>query len=166
MELFEYIKSQLPQMPNVQIMKDMSASDELVEYVKESPENTNLGMMETLGCGNEPTPSGEVWYTGILGECTEDENASATLVGTDKANLDDLITNTDDYLVSVNGTNVTFYSRIVEGSDAIINYSDTGTTENMSVGFDITRLNGQEVVMAGFKCPTDVTNVEVTVTHK
>ena len=45
MELFEYIKSQLPQMPNVAIMKDMGASDELVEYVKESPENTNLNIL-------------------------------------------------------------------------------------------------------------------------
>ena len=50
MELFEYIKSQLPQMPNVQIMKDMGASDELVEYVKETTWNTNLGMMATYGC--------------------------------------------------------------------------------------------------------------------
>ena len=49
MELFEYIKSQLPQMPNVQIMKDLGASDELVEYVKESPENTNLNVMGSIG---------------------------------------------------------------------------------------------------------------------
>lgn len=49
MELFEYIKSQLPQMPNVAIMKDLGASDELVEYVKETTWNTNLGMLETFG---------------------------------------------------------------------------------------------------------------------
>lgn len=49
MNLFEYIKSQLPQMPNVQIMKDMGANDELIKYVKKTPWNTNLNILETYG---------------------------------------------------------------------------------------------------------------------
>lgn len=45
MELFEYIKSQLPQMPNSAIMKQMGASEELIDYVKETPWNTNLNII-------------------------------------------------------------------------------------------------------------------------
>ena len=60
MELFEYIKSQLPQMPNVQIMKDMGASDELVEYVKETTWNTNLNIMGSIN-GNKKLTYTFVW---------------------------------------------------------------------------------------------------------
>lgn len=48
MNLFEYIKSQLPQMPNSAIMKQMGASEELIDYVKETPWNTNLNIIETF----------------------------------------------------------------------------------------------------------------------
>lgn len=48
MELFEYIKSQLPQQPNTSIMYDMGASSELVEYVKYTPWNTNLNIVENI----------------------------------------------------------------------------------------------------------------------
>ena len=49
MELFEYIKSQLPQMPNTVIMKQLGASQELIDYVKETPWNTNLNVMGSIG---------------------------------------------------------------------------------------------------------------------
>lgn len=48
MDLFEYIKSQLPQMPNSAIMKQMGASKELIDYVKETPWNTNLNIFRSL----------------------------------------------------------------------------------------------------------------------
>ena len=64
MELFEYIKSQLPQMPNSAIMKQLGASQELIDYVKETPENTNLRVMETLESGKIV-----LWTAnGLLGE--------------------------------------------------------------------------------------------------
>lgn len=59
MELFEYIKSQLPQMPNSAIMKQMGASEELIDYVKETPWNTNLAIVknksEDGGGDSDPT---------------------------------------------------------------------------------------------------------------
>lgn len=58
MELFEYIKSQLPQMPNSAIMKQLGASDELVEYVKETTWNTNLAIVKNKsedGGDDDPT---------------------------------------------------------------------------------------------------------------
>ena len=48
MNLFEYIKSQLPQEPNVAIMKSLDASDELINYVKETPWNTNLNVLKNF----------------------------------------------------------------------------------------------------------------------
>ena len=48
MELLQYIKSQLPQEPNVAIMKSLDASDELINYVKETPWNTNLNVLKNF----------------------------------------------------------------------------------------------------------------------
>lgn len=48
MELLQYIKSQLPQKPNVAIMKSLDASDELINYVKETPWNTNLNVLKNF----------------------------------------------------------------------------------------------------------------------
>lgn len=48
MNLFEYIKSQLPQMPNVAIMRQLGASEELIEYVRYTPWNTNLNVAESI----------------------------------------------------------------------------------------------------------------------
>ena len=45
MNLIDYIKSQLPSMPNVAIMKDLGASEELIEYVRKTPWNTNMGIV-------------------------------------------------------------------------------------------------------------------------
>ena len=53
MELFEYIKSQLPQMPNVAIMRQLGASEELIEYIRETPWNTNWNIIETFECESE-----------------------------------------------------------------------------------------------------------------
>lgn len=48
MELFEYIKSQLPN-PNPAIMYELGATDALVNYVLYTPENTNLAMLGSIG---------------------------------------------------------------------------------------------------------------------
>lgn len=48
MELFEYIKSQLPN-PNAAIMYELGATDALVNYVLYTPENTNLAMLGSIG---------------------------------------------------------------------------------------------------------------------
>lgn len=56
MNLIDYIKSQLPSMPNVAIMKDLGASDELIEYVRKTPWNTNMGIVvEFSGSGSKGT---------------------------------------------------------------------------------------------------------------
>ena len=51
MNLIDYIKSQLPSMPNVAIMKDLGASDELIEYVRKTPWNTNMGIVGEFSGG-------------------------------------------------------------------------------------------------------------------
>ena len=106
MELFEYIKSQLPQMPNVQIMKDLGASDELVEYVKESPENTNLNVMGSIT--NSDGGQAEVWLVG--NEYFDDDGARIfTLSNVDTIDhIMVLFDNSESYRVYLDGTELTF----------------------------------------------------------
>ena len=108
MNLFDYIKSQLPSMPNVAIMKDMGASDELVEYIRKTPWNTNTAMLAAYGCepsgGSEPTR--EVWAyadgTEIEAEIEEDGSISGeTLVQRDFSAWKDLFDNSQNYEIEV-----------------------------------------------------------------
>ena len=64
MNLIDYIKSQLPSMPNVAIMKDLGASDELIEYIRKTPWNTNMVIVGEFGEG------GENWNTLFEDEVT------------------------------------------------------------------------------------------------
>lgn len=104
MDLFEYIKSQLPQMPNVAIMKDLGASDELVEYVKESPENTNLNVMGSITSGGD---IGEVWATITIADTSFSIKSDGTYEGesatTSKtfAEWEELFTKHDEYEINI-----------------------------------------------------------------
>ena len=68
MNLFEYIKSQLPQMPNIAIMEQLGATQKLIDYVKYTTWNTNLGMLDSLKNTDEPTT--KTWVTLIATEGT------------------------------------------------------------------------------------------------
>ena len=103
---------------------------------------------------------GEVWYTGTLGECV-DEWAEATLTETDKANSADLVTNPTNYSVAVNGIEQ-IVAVLAEGE--AISFSDDTNDPSIKgmIHFEGGEFNGD----VGIKCPTDITTVEVTVTHK
>lgn len=161
MELFEYIKSQLPQMPNVAIMKDLGASDELVEYVKESPENTNLNVMGSI------TSSGggdaEVWLVGDTGE-----SGMFTLsnVG-DIDRMAELFTNGENYQVFANSEALPYYTApTMEGGGAV--WKDNATEEASTIVLGIEQLENDEysAVLYYLDASTAPTSVEVSVKAK
>ena len=153
MELFEYIKSQLPQMPNVQIMKDLGASDVLVEYVKESPENTNLNVMETLGCGGGST--GEVWATSENGELglVINENEASGDGSTTKGYADwsDLFNNPQNYTVKAH----------FEFPTSSLNIDIEGTYDAEDEVYEIERQDGYSGYLCEVGICKDETKIEI-----
>ena len=171
MELFEYIKSQLPQMPNVAIMKDLGASDELVEYVKKTTWNTNLGMMETLGCDDEPAPSGEVWFTGTV-DASQACNGTIRQVSLSPTTIADLKAfndNIENLNISVNDVDLPYFTNTSDESFASGMWYDSEQEESVTYGFMIEVVMEDDYLMAMAIVPcglADGTKVEVTVTHK
>ena len=164
MELFEYIKSQLPQMPNVQIMKDMGASDELVEYVKESPENTNLNV---IGSITNPGGGGdaEVWLVGDTGT-EQDEMMQFVLsnVG-DTDHMAELWTNAENYQVFLNGAELPYFFDM-STEYGTKTFADSNTEESISKMVQIQDNAGVYAAGAYTDASTAPTSVEVSVKAK
>ena len=161
MELFEYIKSQLPQMPNVQIMKDMGANDELVEYIKESPENTNLNVMGSIT--SDGGGDAEVWLVGDTGVeaqgmmMFELSNVDAT------DHLAELLTNGANYKVFLNGTELPY----LEGDENEASWSDSNDYSTATMGIGIENDSGTLYGTAMYyQASTAPTSVEVSVKAK
>lgn len=58
MNLLEYIKMSMTR-PNRAVLKGLGASEELIEYLMKSPQNTNINVVKTLLAAEEPTPEPE-----------------------------------------------------------------------------------------------------------
>lgn len=58
MNLLEYIEMSMTR-PNRAVLKGLGASEELITYLMESPQNTNLNVVKTLLVAEEPTPEPE-----------------------------------------------------------------------------------------------------------
>lgn len=58
MNLLEYIEISMTR-PNRAVLKGLGASEELTEYLMESPWNTNINVVKTLLAAEEPTPEPE-----------------------------------------------------------------------------------------------------------
>lgn len=114
-------------------------------------------------CGGGSDPVGEVWYTGTLGECDGGIKITESISETDKANTIDLFTNPTTYDVSMNGTPLA----LVHQSSESVTFADNADELQATKLVNIETLNGQfEEGQAFVKCPTDITNVEVTVAKK
>lgn len=158
MELFEYIKSQLPQMPNSAIMKQLGASEELIDYVKETPWNTNwnvIGSIADSGGGADA----EVW---LIGNTYEDLGSVRMFVLSNVGDIDhmaELLANSDNYQVFLNGEELPF---IDKGSDTVI-----WTDGDMSASYskDVT-IMAQESIAEFLDVSTAPTSVEVSVKVK
>ena len=114
-------------------------------------------------CGGGTEPVGEVWYTGALGECQDGYKFNVdNLNETDKATTADLQANPTDYIVTMNGTTLQYSAQL--SVDGLVTFVDDEVAHNYSlaVGYIDGNFEGYVTV----KCPTDITAVEVTVTHK
>lgn len=114
-------------------------------------------------CGGGTEPSvGEVWFTGTFGECQE-SFVRTQLTETDKANLDDILANYGDYSVSLNGTELPNATDSSTDTSKTVTFADADNTINVLLDKDDRGVTGN---YAFAKCPTDITNVEVTVAKK
>ena len=133
MNLFEYIKSQLPHLPNPAIMKNLGASEELIGYVRETVWNTNLNIIEVFNSDSDDNV--EIWANGSPGSegyiypdnHIEQDNfpdipCIFTFLKTTYAEWKDLFDNPSNYLINVtDGKNICpliFYEAEHKWSDA------------------------------------------------
>ena len=109
-------------------------------------------------------PIGEVWYTGTFGECDSEYAVEvlAELIETDKAKSADIVANPTNYAVVMNGIALQYWQE--ESNADMAMFIDNVAEQNfaVSVGYIDQSLD----VRAAAKCPTDITNVEVTVAKK
>ena len=69
MTLNEYIKQSYLR-PNIQVLKSLGASDELITYLFKTPWNTNINIVTQLVGSDMPTPTAAVVGTAIIGIST------------------------------------------------------------------------------------------------
>lgn len=163
MNLFEYIKSQLPQMPNVAIMRQLGASEELIEYIRETPWNTNFAIAEVIeGSGDGGEDTGEVWFAG--NEYNDQEGARIFTPLNINVELDEieyLLLNNESYIVYLNGVELPYYaaSNSVMWSDA----EGIGMTKQFNLS-----LVDEEIVASAIYIGTSTapTSVEVSIKAK
>ena len=162
MELFEYIKSQLPQMPNSAIMKQLGASQELIDYVKETPENTNFAIAEVIE-GSGGGGDAEVW---LIGDEYQDEDGmrSFTLENADATDhITELFTNGVNYKMFLNGIELPYYST---PDVDIVRWMDSEDEANFTAVVYVTN-NPNMMAAAGYAdASTAPTSVEVSVKAK
>ena len=165
MELFEYIKSQLPQMPNSAIMKQLGASQELIDYVKETPENTNFAIAEVIE-GSGGGGDAEVWLVGDTYEDVEGVREFTLSNSGDVDHMTELFTNSSNYEVYLNGELLPYVTTIVE--PAGVSWCDTEIPEHATKRVDV--LGESSVATEAYAdymdATTAPTSVEVSVKHK
>ncbi len=161
MELFEYIKSQLPQMPNSAIMKQLGASQELIDYVKETPENTNFAIAEVIeGSGGGDA---EVWFTGSEYE-DEDGRRIFTLSNVGSTDhMEELFTNAENYQIVLNGEEMPYM--VSTEQDKVWLDNQSVPTKTVQVEF-ITLGQVYEALAVYMDASTAPTSVEVSVKAK
>jgi hypothetical protein len=152
MDLLNYIKRNY-ETPNPYIIKDLGGSEELIEYLRNTPWNTNLNMLSSLGSGgSEP----EVWLVGD----TPDQG-SITLHNVDDIDhIEELFLNSGNYTVFLNGEELFLLIQ----SESLIAWADS--TEYSSVTKSI-QISGIDQAHAAYMDPsTAPTSVEVSVKAK
>ena len=132
MNLFEYIKSQLPQMPNVQIMKDLGASDELIDYVKETPWNTNFAIAEVIeGSGGGDT--GEVWFVGSEYDDYDGQRFFALSSVGDIDHKPELYRDAENYDIYLNNKKLPYLTASTEDCSWANTEDPSNATENVKI---------------------------------
>ncbi len=165
-------------MPNVAIMKDMGASDGLIEYIRHTTWNTNLGMLAAYGCEPEGDDEGEVWaesevneegYTQIELELTPSETSGVGKTTKSFNEWKDLLVNPQSYIVSASfkkGTETVVESLLLNERVEPPQWDGMWDFGNASVsgGYLDDQENGWISIAGGVD--EDATDVQIIVTKK
>lgn len=168
MELFEYIKSQLPQMPNSAIMKQLGASEELIDYVKETPWNTNWNVIGSIASSGGGGDTGEVWLVGDTGTEYQGMKIFQLSNAGDTDHMAELVANGENYTVFLDGVELSYYNKQPSDSDYVaVDWTDTDDYSTMTKQVAVYLESGETSAQATYKDgSTAPTSVEVSVKAK
>ncbi len=162
MDLNEYIKMSYER-PNRKVLEGLGASEGLIEYLMETPGNTNWNVVDSIinsGGGGEP----EVWLVGDTYEDYGERIFMLSNVG-DTDYKSELLTNGENYNVYLNGEELPYFTR--HGDNAIQwtdSAEDQSMTKMMAVATDA--LGSKEASAYYMDTSIAPTSVEVSVKAK
>ena len=161
MDLNEYIRQSYKR-PNRKVLETLGASEDLIEYLMETPGNTNWNVINSIRAGDDDD-IGEVWYIGTDGGDSGYGQFSFALIETDKANTAAILANINAYTVSMNGIELVVFQH----SDGFVIFADNSDASQvtMSLVMIYDPNNGFES-NANFKTDIAPTSVEVSVKEK
>lgn len=161
LDLNEYIKMSYER-PNRKVLEGLSASEGLIEYLMETPGNTNWNVINSIRAGDDDD-IGEVWYIGTDGGDSGYGQFSFALIETDKANTAAILANVSAYTVSMNSIELVVFQH----SDGFVAFTDNSDASQATMSLFMTYDpdNGFEG-NANFKIDIAPTSVEVSVKAK
>ena len=161
LDLNEYIKMSYKR-PNRKVLEGLGASEDLIEYLMETPGNTNWNVLGSIGessGGDEP----EVWLVGDTGT-----DAGGGFIQFLLSNVDDtdhiteLLNNGENYRIYLNGEELPYFYPITEPYIAN-GWTDADTEENATKSVSVFQAGSQAIYLNASIAPT---SVEVSVKAK
>lgn len=109
MDLNEYIKMSYKR-PNRKVLEGLGASEDLIEYLMETPWNTNWNVVGSI-VNSDSGNIGEIWFTGTGTKTEQDGQTFATfeVIPTDKADIERLWHRPQDCIIFINGEQMSPY---------------------------------------------------------
>ena len=161
MTLNEYIKMSYER-PNRKVLEGLGASEDLIEYLMETPGNTNWNMIDSI-TNSDGGGDAEVWFTGS-NPTIKPSKATFNLVNVGETDhAAELYNNGANYRVYLNGEELTVYEAELHIWTNTYEPTDS-TTEYYGVG--IFEVEGGYSPIAMYMNTTAPTSVEVSVKAK
>lgn len=165
LDLNEYIKVSYER-PNRKVLEGLGASEDLIEYLMETPGNTNWNVIGSImNSGGEG--DAEVWFVGDTG--VEQEGMKIfTLNNVDATDhVTELFDNSENYKVYLNGEELPYYQKIEQAGYTIVGWTDTEDSTVATKNMAITKINDNKMVQVVYMdASTAPTSVEASVKAK
>lgn len=164
LDLNGYIKQSYKR-PNRQVLESLGANERLIEYLMETPGNTNWQVVEAIG--NSGDEEAEVWF--VSDTSVEQEGLKIFTFNNDGItdHITELYDNSGDYKVYLNGEELPYYQRVESGSYIFIGWTDTEEVESSTKNVSISDFRDIKTVQVVYMdASTAPTSVEVSVEHK
>lgn len=149
LDLNEYIKMSYER-PNRKVLEGLGASEDLIEYLMETPGNTNWNVVGSIA--SDSGDKAEVWYTGTFEEHREG-NYILNVTATDKANPSDMVANYLTYEVFLNGEQLPFIDYFEDEGDKGVTWGIDNAEKETGVTIGI--VNGQPFFDGFYNCDID-----------